>query len=201
MDSLLSKAPPRIHGVLCTALLTGMRRGEILGLRWENVDLERDLIHVLKTKSGHPRELPIPSKLREVLIDLGPKAEGPVFEADNVGEDGEPKPYPVINLRRDFTTALLNAKISKCRFHDLRHTFASHFVMATNDLPALQRLLGHASPAMTERYWALSRGHQASNVAAFESVVPVKRLALMQALRLTIARPEAVNALPAGLPA
>jgi len=56
--------------------------------------------------------------------------------------------------------------------HDLRHTFASHFIMRTNDLPALQKLLGHSTPAMTLRYAHLSKGHLASEMAAFESAVP-----------------------------
>lgn len=190
MDALLSKASPRLYPVLATSLLTGLRRGEVLGLRWENVSLERDLIYVLKTKSGHPRELPIPSKLRDLLIDLGPKKEGPVFG------------LPVITLRRNFAAALKAAGVFDLRWHDLRHSFASWFLMRTNDLPALQRLLGHASPSMTLRYAHLSRGHLASNVAAFESAIPVRRTAPgLPASSPARAIIEPVNIAPVGLPA
>jgi len=160
LTDLVDKAHPRLYPLLMCALLTGMRRGEILGLKWENVSLERDVIYILKAKSGKPRELPIPAKLRDVLLSLGPKASGPVFD------------LPIIMLRRYFERALKDARITGFRWHDLRHSFASHFIMRTNDLPALQS--GHASPAMTLRYAHLSKGHLASELAAFESAIPVK---------------------------
>ena len=162
MERLLAAAHSRLYPVLMCALLTGMRRGEILNLTWENVSLDQDTLYILKSKSGKPRELPIPSKLRGVLLGLGPKANGPVFD------------LPVIMLRRYFAQALKDAGIFGFRFHDLRHSFASHFLMRTNDLPALQNLLGHSSPVMTQRYAHLSKGHLASNIAAFESAIPVK---------------------------
>ena len=162
MECLLAAVNPRLYPVVVCALLTGMRRGEILGLTWENVSLEHDTLYIRMSKSGKPREIPIPSKLREVLIGLGPKPRGPLFE------------LPLIMLRRYFERALKDAGIFGFHFHDLRHTFASHFLMRTNDLSALQRLLGHSTPSMTLRYAHLSKGHMAANIAAFESAIPVK---------------------------
>ncbi|MEK7287570.1 MAG: site-specific integrase [Elusimicrobiota bacterium] len=72
-------------------------------------------------------------------------------------------------LRRYFAQALKDAGIDSFRFHDLRHTFASHFIMKTSDLPALQKILGHASPQMTQRYAHLAAGHLAANMAKFEA--------------------------------
>lgn len=161
MERLLKASHPRLRPVVICALLTGMRRGEILGLTWENVSLEQDVLYILQSKSGKPRELPIPSKLREVLLDLRPKATGLVFD------------LPLIMLQRYFASAMKEAGIFGCRFHDLRHTFASHFIMRTNDLPTLQRLLGHSTPTMTQRYAHLSKAHLASAVVAFESAIPV----------------------------
>jgi integrase len=161
MAALLVAAHPRLYPVLACALLTGMRRGEIMGLDWQNVDLERGNIYILQSKSGKPREVPILSKLHEVLRALGPRKRGPVFN------------LPYIMLRRYFAKALRDTDITEFRFHDTRHTFASHFIMRTNDLPALQNILGHSSPAMTQRYAHLSRGHLALELAAFESAIPV----------------------------
>jgi integrase len=158
---LLGASHPRLYPVVACAILTGMRQGEILGLTWENVSLESDTIYLLRTKSGKPRELPIPGKLRAILLAVGPKPAGPVFE------------LPLIMLRRYFDRALREASIPGFRFHDLRHTFASHFIMRTNDLPALQKLLGHSTPLMTLRYAHLGRGHLMSEIAAFESAIPV----------------------------
>jgi len=162
MERLLAAVHPRLYPVLLCALLTGMRRGEILGLTWENVNLEHGTIYLLKTKSGKPREIPIQAKLRDLLMGLKPQATGSVFN------------LPLIMLLRYFKKALERSGISYFRFHDLRHTFASHFIMQTNNLPALQKILGHSTPAKTQRYAHLGPGHLASEMAAFESAIPVK---------------------------
>ena len=159
---LLEACEPRIRPVVLTAIHTGMRRGEILGLAWENLDLQRGIIYVLQSKSGKPREIPITPVLREALLALGPKQSGSVFNV------------PEITLARAYARAMRKAGLVHARFHDLRHTFASHFIMKTQDLPALQRLLGHSTPLMTQRYAHLSDGHQASNMALFQSAVTSK---------------------------
>lgn len=161
MTRLLDVSHPRLRPIVACALLTGMRRGEMLTLTWENVSLETDTIHILRSKSGKARQVPVGAKLREVLTTLGPRESGSVFELSE------------IMLRRYFDVALRKAGILDFRFHDLRHTFASHFVMRTNDLPTLQMLLGHSSPVMTQRYAHLSKGHLATNVAVFESAIPL----------------------------
>jgi len=160
INSLLSVAHPRLYPLLVASLHTGMRQGELLALAWQNVSLERDMLYILKSKSGKPREIPLTGKLRDVLLSLVPKPEGPVFE------------LPFIMLRRYFDKALKAAAITGFRWHDLRHSFASHFLMRTNDLPALQKLLGHSSPAMTLRYAHLSQGHLVSEMAIFEATLP-----------------------------
>ncbi|OGS33039.1 MAG: hypothetical protein A2218_07860 [Elusimicrobia bacterium RIFOXYA2_FULL_53_38] len=159
---LLKSAPPRLYPVLVCALLTGMRRGEILNLRWEHIDLERGIIYILQSKSGRPREIPMASQLRDELLTLGPMESGVIF------------PLPVITLCRLFKKTINEASISGFRFHDTRHTFASHYIMRTHDLPALQGILGHSTPAMTMRYAHLSSGHLAANMKTFESAIPIK---------------------------
>lgn len=112
---LLYVCHARIFPVVACALLTGMRKGEILALDWEHIDLERGIIYVLQSKSGKAREIPVSPKLDRVLRDLGPAGKGSVFEV------------PEITLRRAFARALRDARIENFRFHDLRHTFASHY--------------------------------------------------------------------------
>jgi integrase len=165
---LLRCAPPRLYPVLVCALLTGMRRGEILNLRWEHLDLDKRIIYILESKSGKPREIQMASQLREEFLNMGPMDNGVVFD------------LPVIMLRRFYAKALKDASIANFRFHDLRHTFASHYIMKTHDLPALQNILGHSTPAMTMRYAHLSQGHLASNMAAFEATMPVNAPILVQ---------------------
>lgn len=134
-----------------------MRKGEILQLAWENVDLERGNIYVLNSKSGKPRELPIAAKLSLIMKSLGPKRTGSVFE------------IPEITLRRHFTKALRESTLDDFRFHDLRHTFASHYIMKTGDLPSLQKLLGHASPMMTQRYAHLAANHLRTGIERLDA--------------------------------
>lgn len=151
----------RLYPVVLCALFTGMRRGEVMALDWQNINLESKTIYILHSKSGKPREIPIAEKFSEVLESMGPKTAGPIFG------------IPDITLRRLFERAKLASGLPEFRFHDLRHTFASHFAMKTGDMLALQRILGHASPQMTQRYAHLSRGHLDAAIRQFDAVMPV----------------------------
>ena len=145
---------------LVCALHTGMRRGEVLGLRWENVNLAQRVIYILRSKAGKPREIPITDQLAGTLEGLGPQPGGLVFRIS------------LSTVRRCFASALEGANILNFRFHDLRHTFASHYVMRTSDLPALQQLLGHSTLKMTQRYAHLSKQHLALGMDTFSKGMP-----------------------------
>ena len=157
ISRLLSHCYSRIYPIVACALLTGMRKGEILQLSWENVDLERGNIYVLNSKSGKPREIPIAARLGSILRSLGPKRKGLVFE------------MPEITLRRHFAKAVRESSLDNFRFHDLRHTFASHYLMKTGDLPSVQKLLGHASPIMTQRYAHLAANHLRTGIERLDA--------------------------------
>ena len=159
--NILGACDARIRPLLAAALLTGMRRGELLALTWANIDFAQGIIYITQSKSGKPREIPIVQNLRDILEGMGPQAPAAkVFD------------MPIITLRRYFDKALTAAGISGFHFHDLRHTFASHFIMKTGNLPALQKLLGHASPIMTQRYAHLSSGYLQAEMRAFNSCMP-----------------------------
>lgn len=163
LRALLGVCDPRIFPILACALFTGMRRGEMLALTWANVDLAQGLIYILQSKSGKPREIPIAPNLRDILA--GMDTQEPAAKVFNV---------PLITLRRQFMRVLSEAGITGFRFHDLRHTFASHFIMKTGNLPALQKILGHASPMMTQRYAHLSSGYLQAEMLAFNSCIPAR---------------------------
>ena len=143
---LLEASHPRIYPLVTCALTTGMRRGEILKLKWEDLNLDLGILYIRDSKSGKPREIPIIKQLSDILMKL-PRDTENVFTV------------PKITLVRYFQKALDKANLQDFRFHDLRHTFASHFIMKTRDLPALQKILGHYSPVMTQRYAHLTNGH------------------------------------------
>jgi len=149
-ERLLAACPPRLSPIVLCALHTGMRRGEILGLTWDRVDMKQRIIQVTGTKTGRNRTIPINDPLLEALRHL-PRHLGTDYVFWN--QETETR---YVSIKRAWRTALKNAKITAFRFHDLRHTFASHVQMGLGDLRATQTLLGHADPRMTMRYAHLS---------------------------------------------
>lgn len=132
--------------ILICALHTGMRKSEILNLKWQYVDLEKGYITVTQTKSGKDRNIPISLTLKQHLRVLKQdRSTDYVF----VNPDTE---QPYCDLKRIFAEALLKAKINGLRFHDLRHTAATRMVAAGIDLIVVQDILGHACISTTMRY-------------------------------------------------
>ena len=146
-DALLKKCPKRLLPIVQVALNTGMRRGEILGLRWSQLDLAARTIKLSQTKSGKPRIIPINAFLFDILTGQEKKTGYSDFVFLNRATH---KPFQ--DVKRAFNTAATNAGIEGLRFHDLRHTFASRLVAAGVDLITVKDLLGHHSVKVTERY-------------------------------------------------
>jgi integrase len=127
-------------------LNTGMRRGEILSLEWEkHIDLKHGFIFLDVTKNGERREVPINQTLRETLKKLPRRLDSPYVFTDNEGNRFK-------DIKWSFKTALRRSEIKDFRFHDLRHTFASHLVMAGVNITTVKDLLGHKTLTMTLRY-------------------------------------------------
>ncbi len=152
-QELINCCRPHLKPIVTVALHTGMRRGEILGLRWEQVDLRHGFILLDTTKNGERREIPIDTTLEFLFQDILEDAK-----SEYVFTDKDGKPYK--GIKRSFKTALKEAGIRDFRFHDMRHTFASHLAMKGVDLKTIQELLGHKSLNMTLRYAHLSPGHK-----------------------------------------
>jgi integrase len=159
---LLQSATPHLHPILICALETGMRRGEILGLKWSDIDLRSGMLYVRETKNGDPRHVPISQRLRGTLTALPRRLgceyvfSGGVSEMRQVGKTG--KTFGAV--RTSFRNALKAARIAEFRFHDLRHTAASHMAMAGVPMKTIGEILGHKASAMTERYAHLSPEHK-----------------------------------------
>jgi integrase len=150
---LLSAAAPYVRDLVLFAINTGMRRGEILSLTWAGVDLTRRTVTVFKSKNGERRTIPANQAVMDLLLEkrqLKESVKRPVADVVFASETGTP--IDGSNLRRGFLIALKAARIADLHFHDLRHTFATRLVQAGVDLYKVQRLLGHKSPSMTQRY-------------------------------------------------
>jgi integrase len=152
-SELRSRAPHLKHVVLI-ALYTGLRRGEILSLRWSDIDFERSRLTVRKskTKSGK-RDVYLNSMLHQELLSLSRLGHGEwVFPSPGRFQTpGQPKRH-IEDVKNAFHRAVHLAGIKKITFHQLRHTFCSRLADAGVPLPVIQKLAGHASITMTSRY-------------------------------------------------
>jgi integrase len=162
-EALIAGADPDWRTMILVATRTGMRMGELLGLRWEDVDLSAGRINVRQSyvdghfvlpKSGKPREIPMG---QDVIDALGAyrHERGPLVFCDAAG-----RVLTAGKLASPLLRACKGAKLRAIGWHVLRHTFASHLAMRGVPLKAIQELLGHASIVTTMRY-----AHLAPHVA------------------------------------
>jgi integrase len=146
---VLAACGPWLRDIVQFALGTGMRMGETLSLSWRGVDLIRRTAMVFQSKNGERRTIPVNQTVLSLL------KEGETLRSlrtDLVFPSTTHTPLEGGHLRRAFRLALKKARIEGFRFHDLRHTFATRLVQAGVELYKVQRLLGHKSPMMTQRY-------------------------------------------------
>lgn len=154
---LLSECTPNIRELVAVLVGTGMRLDEALHLRWDDIDLEHRIITVHRgrqgtTKSGKMRRVPIFDSVLGVLKGMKLRRGADVLLWPG-GKPGKPLSQPAV--RAPFKRALDHAGISsKMRLHDLRHSFASLFLIDGGDIFRLSRILGHSSVTITERTYA-----------------------------------------------
>ncbi|MCK4824974.1 site-specific integrase [bacterium] len=156
---LIENSAEHLKPVVVVAVFTGMRKGEILNLKWRDVDMLRGVICLHDTKNGERREVYMNDIVRRTVSGV---SKHPGSEYVFCGEDG--KPYR--DVRRSFLSALKKSGIVDFKFHDLRHTFASQLVMSGVDLRTVMELLGHKSLDMALRYSHLSPDHKKKAIDA-----------------------------------
>lgn len=137
-----------------TAVLTGMRAGEIAGLHWSDIDFDKRQIQVHRsyigpTKSGRIRIVPILDQLLPILREWKLRNPLPIVFPNKVGRMYRESDRVFQEI---FQKCLKRAGLERIRFHDLRHTFASHWMMGNGSLYRLRDILGHSTIKMTEHY-------------------------------------------------
>lgn len=146
---LLDTCSPWLRELTTFALHTGMRLEEILSLCWPEIDLFRRVLVVLKSKNKEKRTIPI----NQTVIDmLKAKMRVRSIKTDLVFYTPNHSMFWKTTVDHAFMRAAKMAKIENIKFHDLRHTAATRMVQLGKDLYKVQKILGHKSPMMTQRY-------------------------------------------------
>ncbi|MCP4545741.1 MAG: site-specific integrase [bacterium] len=161
---LMAQLDGQLRVLVLTALRTGMRRGELLALKWACVDFLHSVIRVEAsdwqgklgpTKTGRARNIPMTQELRAALE----KHRRHSSESEFVFCNSDGKPLRFTQIKRPLYAACRAAGLPEVQWHVFRHSFASQLVMEGVNLKAVQELLGHRSFNMTLRY-----SHLAPNV-------------------------------------
>lgn len=154
---------------LCVILAfsTGMRQGELMGLKWQDVNLKDRYIILHETKNGERRRVPLAGHGLELLRVHAKvrRLDTDLLFPGNVHKD---KP---IDLRKPFETACKVAQINDFHWHDLRHCTASYLAMNGASLAEIAEVLGHKTLSMVKRYAHLSDGHVSSVVMSMNEKI------------------------------
>jgi integrase len=161
LKAALEAAPEWLRAPMAFAACTGVRRGEMLALRWMDVDTRNRRLYLRETKNGALRILPIPESALLVLNSLPQGASG-----DCVFAGVDPGLLSVYTKR-----VFKRIGAPDASFHTLRHTAASWMVQQGVDLYAVGQILGHKTPRMTQRYAHLSPEYMAGAVGKLDGIM------------------------------
>jgi integrase len=159
---LLEVADEDLRPLLITALHTGLRRSELFHLTWQDIDFKQGIIRVVHTKNGERREIPMTDTLRDTLRQIPRYVDSACVFPGKTGRG-------LVDIRKRFHRALRDAGIDGFVFHDLRHTFASHLVMAGVDLVTMKEFLGHKDLKMTLRYAHLAPDYKRAAISRLDT--------------------------------
>ncbi|NHZ38585.1 site-specific integrase [Massilia aquatica] len=132
---------PWMVPLVMLALETAMRRGELLGLRWEHIDLEKQTAFLPLTKNGTVRTVPLSKRAVAILADLPRCVDGRVFQLTDMG------------MEAAFRKGCARAEIVNLHFHDLRHTATSRLAEKLPNVIELAAVTGHQTIQMLKRYY------------------------------------------------
>ncbi len=157
---------PFLYPVVVLALSTGMRQGEIMNLRWEDVDLFKGRIILHETKNGDRRAVPLCGHALELLQQFERRVAadiGLLFPGNN--------PNKPMDLRFPWEQVLKKSGVKDYRFHDNRHSCASYLLAQKATLAEIAEVLGHKTLQMVKRYAHLSEAHAAGIVGQMNQAI------------------------------
>lgn len=154
LDACKRSEYPPLYLIVLFALTTGMRRGELFGLRWQDIDLERHVATLHKTKNQERRSVPVVPEVEALLREHGKVRR---LDTDRVFLTGGSSEQ--WRFDKAWYAALKDAKVKGFRFHDLRHTAASYLAMSGATTAEIAAVLGHRTLQMVKRYAHMSDQH------------------------------------------
>lgn len=159
LAACLESSHKNLYAIVVLAISTGMHQGEILNLKWKDIDLSRSRLVLHETKNNERRAIPIVGRAKEKLQQL---SKIRLIDSQLVfpGKD----PNQPTRIRKAWDAALIKAEIEDFRFHDLRHTTASYLAINGATLAEIAEVLGHKTLQMVKRYAHLSEAHTTSVV-------------------------------------
>jgi integrase len=187
---ILEHCSPRLRPIVQVALLTGLRKGDILRLTWDRIDFEQGLIRITQSKTQTPLLLPMSPALADVLRNVRRDLDSP-----SVFYPGPKSRRRFGWVRTDFEKARMAAGLPSTHFHDLRHTAATQLRRLGRDLQIVQQLLGHRTIRTTMRY---SHVHPTELRDAVTKLG--EKIAAAGASHFTITSQSGAGPKPAGLP-
>ena len=164
MAKVRMEEDPYVRIAIPLFLLTGLRKGELLGARWEDVDLERGEIRLPETKSGGAQVRLLPSQAVKLLREL-PRAEGSPWVFPSPSNRGRSRK----DLKRQWERIREGASLEDVTLHDLRRTAGSYMAQAGVPLQVIQHVLGHAHPGVTKLYARLASENEREAVETLSS--------------------------------
>ncbi|MDD5461832.1 MAG: site-specific integrase [Methylococcales bacterium] len=158
---------PLLYLCVVLALSSGMRQGELMGLKWQDVNLKDGFIILHETKNGERRRVPLSGLVLELL-----REHSKVRRLDTqLLFPSERNPQKPIDLRKAYSHTLQQAEITDFTWHDLRHCTASYLAMNGASLAEIAEILGHKTLQMVKRYSHLSDGHVSNVIASMNAKI------------------------------
>jgi len=145
----------KLYLLVLIAITTGARRGELLGLRWSDIDFERQTAYVQTTKNGQPKVLPLTDDVVREMTKFKQQDSSLIFNS-------KVKPDKAFHFNKQWQRALNEAEVDNFRFHDLRHTTASYLAQSGASLLEIADVLGHKQISVTKRYAHLCIDHKSN---------------------------------------
>jgi integrase len=145
-----------------------MRKGEVVSIKWENVDFKNREIHLPMTKNGEPRDVPMTDEVYQVLGDLAGMKQmnisGLVFPSPN-------NPLKPIDVKSTWERVLKRAGIEDATFHTIRHTACSFLAQIGIPPILIARIVGHKDSRTTDRYTHAVKTHTREAIGKYETLL------------------------------